>query len=88
MILLAKRQTMSDVDFARYLLEEHSSLAKKMPGTSKYVVNIVQRSTNNEPNYHAVSELWFDDPESVKKAFSSPKGNHARKTWITSRVKL
>jgi|SRR5208283_4242826 len=79
MILLTKKQTMSDDDFARYFLEEHVSLAKKMPGLRKYVVNIVQRPPNKEPDYHGVSELWFDDRESMKKAFTSPQGGLAQK---------
>ena len=79
MILLTKRQTMSDDDFTRYLLDEHAFLAKKMPGLRKYVVNIVQRPPNKEPDYHGVSELWFDDRESMKKAFSSPQGGLAQR---------
>ena len=79
MILVTKKQAMSDVDFARYLLDEHASVAKKMPSLRKYVVNIVQRPPNREPEYHGVSELWFDDRESMKKAFSSPQGSIVQK---------
>ena len=79
MILLTKKQTMSDDDFARYLLDEHASLAKKMPGLRKYVLNIVQKPPNREPEYHGVSELWFDDRESMKKAFSSTQGSLTQK---------
>jgi uncharacterized protein (TIGR02118 family) len=79
MILLTKKQVMSDDDFARYFLEEHAPLAKKMPGLRKYVVNIVQRPPNREPDYHGVSELWFDDRESMKQAFTSPQGSLAQK---------
>jgi len=79
MILLTKKQAMSDDDFARYLLGEHVSVAKKMPGLRKYVVNIVQKPPNREPEYQGVSELWFDDRESMKKAFSSTQGSLAQK---------
>lgn len=78
-ILLTKRQTMGDNEFARYLLDVHAPLAKKMPGLRKYVANIVQKPPNRETNYHGVAELWFDDRESMKKAFSSPQGEITQK---------
>lgn len=78
-ILLKKRQTMGDVEFARYFLNEHAPLAKKMPDLRRYVVNIVQRPPNKEPDYHGVGEMWFDYCESMKRAFSSPQGELTKK---------
>jgi uncharacterized protein (TIGR02118 family) len=78
-ILLTKKQAMSDDEFARYLLEVHAPLAKNMPGIIKYVVNIVQRPPNREPDYHAAAELWFDGREAMRKAFSSPQGEVTQK---------
>jgi uncharacterized protein (TIGR02118 family) len=77
--LLTKKQAMSDDEFAKYLLEVHAAFAKKMPGLRRYVLNIVQRPPNREPEYHAVAELWFDDRESMKRAFSSPEGELTEK---------
>jgi uncharacterized protein (TIGR02118 family) len=77
--LLTKKQAMSDDEFAEYLLEVHAALAKKMPGVRRYILNIVQRPPNKEPEYHAVAELWFDDRESMKKAFASPDGELTEK---------
>jgi uncharacterized protein (TIGR02118 family) len=77
--LLTKKQAMSDDEFAKYLLEVHADFAKKMPGLRRYVLNIVQRPPNREPEYHAVAELWFDDRESMKRAFSSPEGELTEK---------
>jgi uncharacterized protein (TIGR02118 family) len=77
--LLTKKQAMSDEEFAKYLLEVHAALAKKMPGLRRYVLNIVQRPPNREPEYHAVAELWFDDRGSMKIAFSSPEGELTEK---------
>ena len=79
MILLTKKQVMSNDEFARYLLEVHAPLAKKMPGIIRYVVNIVQRPPNREPDYHAAAELWFDSREGMRKAFSSPQGEVTQK---------
>jgi uncharacterized protein (TIGR02118 family) len=74
MILLRKKSTLTDEQFAKYWLEMHVPLAKKMPGLRRYVVNVVRRPPNREPDYNGVVELWFDDVAEMKKAFSSPEG--------------
>jgi uncharacterized protein (TIGR02118 family) len=74
-ILLTKKQGMGDDEFARYFLNVHAPLARKMLGLKKYVVNIVQRPPPyKEPEFDGVAELWFDDRESMKRAFSSAEG--------------
>ena len=65
---------MNDQEFAKYWLEKHAPLAKKMPGLRKYLVNVVRRPPNREPDYNGVVELWFDDIDSMKKAFASAEG--------------
>ena len=78
-ILLTKKQAMSDDDFANYLLNTHAHLARTMPGVRRYVVNVVQRPPPREPEFHGVAELWVDDREGMKKAFSSPQGEATQK---------
>jgi uncharacterized protein (TIGR02118 family) len=73
-ILLRKKENLSDEEFSRYFLEVHAPLAKKMPLLSKYVANLVRRPPNREPDYNGVAELWFDDTDSMKKAFAAPEG--------------
>ncbi len=73
-VLLRKKQTMSDEEFAEYWLETHAPIAKKMPGLRRYVINIVKRPPNREPDYHGIVEMWFDDKDSMKQAFASPEG--------------
>ena len=73
-ILLSKKESLSDEEFARYWLETHAPLAGKMQGLRKYVVNVVQRPPNKEPEFHGVVELWFDDKDAMKRAFASPEG--------------
>jgi len=73
-ILLKKKDSLTDQEFAKYWLEKHAPLAKKMPGLRKYVANVVQRPPNREPDYDGVVELWFDDRDSMKKAFTSTEG--------------
>lgn len=74
LILLKKKTTYSDEQFVKYWLEVHAPLAKKMPGLRRYVVNIVKPPPNREPDYNGVVELWFDDIDSMKVAFTSPEG--------------
>jgi uncharacterized protein (TIGR02118 family) len=78
-ILLKKKQNLSDEEFAKYWLETHAPLAKKMPGLRKYVVNVVRRPPNREPEYNGVVELWFDDIDSMKKTFASAEGQATQK---------
>jgi len=79
MILLKKKTTFSDEQFAKYWLEIHAPMAKQMPGLRKYAVNIVKRPPNREPEYNGVVELWFDDIASMKRAFTSPEGTATQK---------
>ena len=74
MILLKKKPTLGSEEFAKYWLETHSPLAKKLPGLRRYVVNVVRRPPNREPDYDGVVELWFDDIGSMRKAFTSSEG--------------
>ncbi len=78
-ILLKKKTNMSNEEFAKYWLETHAPLAKKMPGLRKYIVNVVRRPPNREPDFNGVVELWFDDVDSMKKAFASPQGQATQK---------
>jgi uncharacterized protein (TIGR02118 family) len=79
MILLRKRENMSDGEFSKYFLEVHAPLAKKMPLLRKYVVNLVKPPPNREPDFSGVAELWFDDTESMKKAFAASEGQATQK---------
>ncbi len=74
MVLLIKNDNLTDEEFTRYWLRIHAPLVKKMPGVRKYVVNVVKKPLNREPDYHGVLELWFDNVESMKMAFASPEG--------------
>jgi len=70
---------MTEEQFAKYWLDTHAPLARKMPGLRKYVVNLVKRPPNREPEYNGVVELWFDDRDGMKKAFASPEGQKTQK---------
>jgi uncharacterized protein (TIGR02118 family) len=85
---LKKKDTLTDQEFAKYWLETHVPLAKTMPGLRKYVVNVVKRPPNREPDYNGVVELWFDDADSMKKAFASSEGLATQKDTETFASKL
>jgi uncharacterized protein (TIGR02118 family) len=87
-ILLKKKNSLTDQEFSKYWLEKHAQLAKKMPGLRKYVVNVVQRPPNREPDYDGVVELWFDDRDSMKKAFTSTEGLATQKDTESFTSKL
>ena len=78
-VLLKKKPGFTDEEFARYWLETHAPLAKKLPALRRYVVNVVRSPPAREPDYHGVVELWFDDVVSMKRAFTSPEGVAAQR---------
>jgi uncharacterized protein (TIGR02118 family) len=87
-VLLKKKDGFTDEDFAKYWLETHAPLAKQMPGLRKYVVNLVKRPPNREPDYHGLVEMWFDDVDGMKKAFASPQGQTTKKDTETFTSKI
>lgn len=74
MILLKKKEDMTDEEFANYWLLTHAPLAKMLPGVRKYVVNLVKKPPERESQYQGVVELWFENTEIMKTAFASPEG--------------
>jgi uncharacterized protein (TIGR02118 family) len=87
-ILLKKKTGFTDEQFATYWLETHAPLAKKMPGLRRYVVNLVVSPPNKDPDYNGVVELWFDNVDDMKKAFSSPEGRATQKDAETFTASL
>lgn len=76
---LTRRDDWSEDDFRKHWLEVHGPLAQKVPGMRRYVQNhIVGHSGHpllpaSGGRVDGVAELWFDDPESMEKALSSPQ---------------
>jgi len=52
--------------------ERHISLVKNVPGLRRWIQNHVA-SPPNESAPDGLGELWFDDPEAMKKAMGSPE---------------
>lgn len=78
MTLLARRSDLSGEQFARYWLENHAGIVRRMPAVGGYVQNLVAerllRPANaaNPFGFDGIVELWFADAEAQKTAFASP----------------
>jgi uncharacterized protein (TIGR02118 family) len=75
-VLLPRRDGMSQDEFARYAQEQHFPIATKLPGLRRLVFNRVVPDPNGaSPAYDAVAEDWFDDFAAMGAAFASPEGH-------------
>jgi uncharacterized protein (TIGR02118 family) len=71
-ILLTRADGASHDDFARWWLQQHSPLAKQLPGLRQGVFNLVENPANGDPD--GVSELWFDSQSDFEAAYASEIG--------------
>jgi uncharacterized protein (TIGR02118 family) len=75
MVVLYRRQDLSQEQFRRHLREIHGPLASKLPGLKRYVQNYVGDDARRQhPGWDAIVELYFDDRETMEKAWDSPEG--------------
>ena len=70
--LLVRKDGTTHEEFEEYWLEEHSSLAKELPGLKKYVTSVSKDP--EKAGYDGVLELYFDSTADMKAAFDSEKG--------------
>lgn len=76
--LLRRAEHLTLAEFQRWWIEEHTPLAKRMPGLRKYVVSLTQGALAGEPEWDGMAELWFDDEASFRAAYvDSPEGQAA-----------
>ena len=69
-ILLARRNDMSAVEFRSWWLNEHAPLAAQLPGVRRIVFNLV----DDADEVDGVSELWFDSREAFDAAYATELG--------------
>jgi uncharacterized protein (TIGR02118 family) len=75
MVVLYRRKGMSSEEFERHLRDIHGPLARKLPGSRKYVQNYpAADATRNAPAWDAIVELYWDDRAAMEAAWSSPEG--------------
>jgi uncharacterized protein (TIGR02118 family) len=74
MIFGAKRRAgMSRDDFGRYWTTRHASIAMKVPGIKRYVINLAPdlSGSGSEQAYDGFAEAWFDDLDDMRAASRS-----------------
>ena len=76
--LLKRRANLSQEDFGKHWRELHGPIAARLPGLRRYHQNHVVDSEQRGIDYprgpvtfDGISELWFDDESSMRKALSS-----------------
>lgn len=77
-ILLARKIGTSHGDFVAYHKNNHASLFSSLPEVKQYVRKYVQCHSLPEnppglpaPLFDGITELWFDDAESIGKVFEA-----------------
>jgi uncharacterized protein (TIGR02118 family) len=75
MVVICKRQDMSDAEFQNYLKNTHGPIARKLPGLRRYVQNFPQQDPDrNRPSCDAIVALYFDNRANMEAAWASPEG--------------
>ena len=85
MFVLHKRPDMGWQEFQRYWKEIHAPLVAKLPGLRAYIQNQVLPDVNTrsgqelvdqlfDPPFSGISELCFDNTESMQEARASAEG--------------
>lgn len=69
--LLRRAEGMSKDEFRTWVLDEHSPLARELPGLRGYTVSVVD---GDDGPYDCVNELYFDDEQARAAAFGSEQG--------------
>jgi uncharacterized protein (TIGR02118 family) len=75
MVVIYRRPDLNPAQFRVHLEEVHGPLARKLPGLKKYVQNYVCNDGKRQaPGWDAIVELYFENHESMDKAWDSPQG--------------
>ncbi len=75
--LMKRKDGLSRQEFARWAVEEHSLIGKRMPGIRQYRINIL-RADQPDTEFDGAFELWFDSVEALQAALDSDIGTQAR----------
>jgi len=71
--LVQKRPDMSQEDFTRYWVEEHTSLTAAVPGVRAYRCYPATGAPEGEPAVAGVAILSFDDKAAYRAAVAGPE---------------
>jgi uncharacterized protein (TIGR02118 family) len=70
-----RRPGLSVERFREYWLNQHAAVIRAIPEVRKYVASIALPTSyrnNHEPLFDGISEVWFDDEETIRKIADSP----------------
>jgi uncharacterized protein (TIGR02118 family) len=77
-VVLYRRSDWDEARFRRHFADVHAPLARHLPGLTKYIQNFPAEDANrSKPRWSAVIELYFDDYDSMQRAWNSPQGKRA-----------
>jgi len=78
---LKRRPGISKEEFARRWVQEHTKLARQLPGLRGYRINIATprqpEGIGPEPIYDGTAELWWESIEAMEAAFATDLGARA-----------
>ena len=74
-----RKPGMSVEAFQEYWRTRHAEIAKKVPDLRRYVQShtLLSGYKKGEPVYDGVAELWYDDPETVRRVAGLPESRAA-----------
>jgi len=61
----------NESNFDKYFVDKHVKEASTIPGLRKYVICKAIKSTESNPSWYRINELWFDSMDDAEKAISS-----------------
>ena len=74
-VVLSKRQDLSEEQFREFFRNFHRPLALKIPGLLRHVVNFPAADpTRKPPQWDAVVELFVEGRDEMEAAWRSPEG--------------
>ena len=71
--LVRRAAGMSQQDFARYWIDEHTPLTAKVPGVRAYRCYTAKGAPEGEPAIEGVAVLSFDDEAAYRRAIAGPE---------------
>lgn len=75
MAVLYRRSDFTPAQFRQHLEQIHAPLAMNLPGLRKYTQNHVAADPKRgHPGWDAIIELYFDNWETMERAWDSPQG--------------
>ena len=83
MPLLKRKPGLSNEEFNRRWLEEHTKISSKLPWLWKYIINMALKRqpegdlVDGEPIYDGTAELYWDSVESMENSLASQIGKKA-----------